>query len=49
VPLNDVIIIEYLANIDELPEAGTLLIAAPINFVNGAQGTARILAVLPTT
>lgn len=48
-PPHDVIIIEYLANLDKLPEAGALLIAAPINFVDGAQGTARILAVLPTT
>ena len=47
-PPNDVIIIEYLANVDKLPEAGALLIAAPVNFVDGAQGTARILAVLPT-
>lgn len=46
-PPNDVIIIEYLANLDKLPEAGALLIAAPINFVGGAQGTARIMAVLP--
>jgi kynurenine formamidase len=44
---NDVIIIEYLANLDKLPEAGALIIAAPINFVDGAQGTARILGVLP--
>jgi len=47
-PPHDVIVIEYLANVDKLPEAGALLIAAPINFVDGAQGTARILAVLPT-
>ena len=46
-PPNDVIIIEYLANLDKLPEAGALIIAAPINFVGGAQGTARIMAVLP--
>jgi len=46
-PPNDVIIIEYLANVDKLPEAGALIIAAPINFVDGAQGTARIMAVLP--
>ena len=46
-PPNDVIIIEYLANVDLLPEAGALIIAAPINFVDGAQATARILAVLP--
>jgi len=47
-PPNDVIIIEYLANVHLLPESGALLIAAPINFVAGAQGTARILAVLPS-
>jgi kynurenine formamidase len=47
-PPNDVIIIEYLANVDKLPEAGALIIAAPINFVGGAQGTARIMAVLPS-
>lgn len=47
-PPNDVIIIEYLANVNKLPEAGALLIAAPINFVDGAQGTTRILAVLPS-
>ncbi|HBY57494.1 MAG TPA: hypothetical protein DEG96_06505 [Candidatus Atribacteria bacterium] len=46
-PPNDVIIIEYLANVEKLPESGALIIAAPINFVDGAQGTARILAVLP--
>jgi kynurenine formamidase len=46
-PPNDVIIIEYLANVDKLPESGALIIAAPINFVDGAQGTARIMAVLP--
>jgi kynurenine formamidase len=46
-PPNDVIIIEYLANVDKLPEFGALIIAAPINFVDGAQGTARILGVLP--
>jgi kynurenine formamidase len=46
-PPNDVIIIEYLANVHLLPESGALIIAAPINFVNGAQATARILAVLP--
>lgn len=46
-PPHDVIIIEYLANVDKLPEAGALIIAAPINFVDGAQGTARILGVLP--
>ncbi len=47
-PPNDVIIIEYLANTERLPESGALIIAAPINFVGGAQGMARILAVLPT-
>jgi kynurenine formamidase len=47
-PPNDVIIIEYLANTEKLPESGALIIAAPINFVGGAQGIARILAVLPT-
>jgi kynurenine formamidase len=47
-PPSDVIIIEYLANVDKLPEAGALIIAAPINFVGGAQGTARIMAVLPS-
>ena len=46
-PPHDVIIIEYLANVGKLPEAGALIIAAPINFVEGAQGAARILAVLP--
>lgn len=46
-PKNDVIIIEYLANVDKLPQSGALIIAAPINFVNGAQGTARIIGVLP--
>ena len=46
-PPNDVIIIEYIANVDKLPEAGALIIATPINFVGGAQGTARILGVLP--
>jgi kynurenine formamidase len=46
-PPNNVIIIEYLANVDKLPESGALIIAAPINFVDGAQGTARIMAVFP--
>ena len=47
-PPNDVIIIEYLANVDKLPEAGALIIAAPINFVDGVQGTACILGILPS-
>jgi hypothetical protein len=34
----------YLASIDMLSEAGALIIAAPINFVDDAEGTARILA-----
>jgi kynurenine formamidase len=46
-PPNDIIIVEYLANVHLLPESGALIIAAPINFVCGAQATARVLAVLP--
>jgi kynurenine formamidase len=46
-PETDIIIIEYLANVDSLPESGALIIAAPINFTNAAQATARILGVLP--
>lgn len=46
-PGNDILNIEYLANVDKLPEAGSLIICAPINFAGGYAGTARILAVLP--
>lgn len=46
-PPRDVVILEYLANLHLLPESGALLIAAPINFVGGAQATARVLAILP--
>jgi len=46
-PGHDILIIEYLANVDKLPEAGSLIICAPINFAGGCGGIARILAVLP--
>lgn len=39
--------IEYLANVDKLPESGALIICAPINFVGGYAGMVRCLAVLP--
>ncbi|TAK29455.1 MAG: cyclase family protein [Chloroflexota bacterium] len=47
-PPNDVIILEYLANLEKVPESGALVIAAPVNLADGAQGMARVLAVLPT-
>jgi kynurenine formamidase len=46
-PGNDILFIGYLANVDKLPEVGSLIICAPINFVRGSGGMARILAVLP--
>lgn len=46
-PPHHLLNIEYLANVDKLPERGSLVICAPINFVGGYAGVARCLGVLP--
>jgi kynurenine formamidase len=46
-PGNDILNIEYLANVDKLPEFGSFIFCAPINFVGGSGGTARIFVILP--
>jgi len=46
-PPHNILHIEYLANLDELPESGSLIICAPINFVGGYAGVVRCLGVLP--
>jgi len=39
--------LENLANLDELPEAGAFLIAAPIKLEGGSGGPCRVFAILP--
>jgi kynurenine formamidase len=39
--------LENLANLDQLPEAGAFLIAAPIKLEGGSGGACRVFAVLP--
>jgi kynurenine formamidase len=39
--------LENLANLDQLPEAGAFLIAAPIKLEGGSGGPVRVFAVLP--
>lgn len=39
--------LENLANLDQLPEAGALLIAAPIKIEGGSGGPVRVFAILP--
>jgi kynurenine formamidase len=39
--------IENLANLDQLPEAGAFLIAAPIKLAGGSGGACRVFALLP--
>jgi kynurenine formamidase len=39
--------LENLANLDQLPEAGAFLIAAPIKLEGGSGGPARVFAILP--
>jgi kynurenine formamidase len=39
--------LENLANLDELPEAGAFLIAAPIKLEGGSGGACRVFAILP--
>jgi kynurenine formamidase len=39
--------IENLANLDQLPEAGAFLIAAPIKLEGGSGGPCRVFALLP--
>lgn len=39
--------LENLANLDQLPEAGAFLIAAPIKLEGGSGGAVRVFAVLP--
>lgn len=39
--------LENLANLDELPEAGTFLVAAPIKLEGGSGGACRVFAILP--
>ncbi len=46
-PPHNILNIEYMANVDRLPESGSLIICAPINFVGGSGGMARCLAILP--
>jgi kynurenine formamidase len=40
--------LENLANLDQLPEAGAFLIAAPIKLEGGSGGPVRVFALLPT-
>ena len=40
--------LENLANLDQLPEAGAFLIAAPIKLEGGSGGPVRVLALRPT-
>ncbi len=46
-PPHNILHMAYMANVDRLPESGSLIICAPINFVGGYGGTVRALAVLP--
>jgi len=39
--------LENLANLDQLPEAGAFLIAAPIKLEGGSGGPCRVFAILP--
>jgi kynurenine formamidase len=39
--------LENLANLDQLPEAGAFLIAAPIKLEGGSGGAVRVFAILP--
>ena len=39
--------LENLANLDEVPEAGAFLIAAPIKLEGGSGGPVRVFAILP--
>ena len=39
--------LENLANLDQLPEAGAFLIAAPIRLEGGSGGPVRVFAILP--
>jgi kynurenine formamidase len=39
--------LENLANLDQLPEAGAFLIAAPIKLESGSGGPVRVFAILP--
>jgi kynurenine formamidase len=41
--------LENLANLDQLPEAGAFLIAAPIKLEGGSGGAVRVFAILPPT
>jgi kynurenine formamidase len=40
--------LENLANLDQLPDAGAFLIAAPIKLEGGSGGPVRVFALLPT-
>ncbi len=40
--------LENLANLDQLPEAGAFLIAAPIKLEGGSGGPCRVFAILPS-
>ncbi|MGB7752092.1 MAG: cyclase family protein [Candidatus Acidiferrales bacterium] len=40
--------LENLANLDQLPDAGALLISAPIKLEGGSGGPVRVFALLPT-
>jgi kynurenine formamidase len=39
--------LENLANLDQLPEAGAFLVAAPIKLEGGSGGPVRVFAILP--
>jgi kynurenine formamidase len=39
--------LENLANLDQLPEAGAYLVAAPIKLEGGSGGACRVFAILP--
>jgi kynurenine formamidase len=40
--------LENLANLDQLPEAGAFLVAAPIKLEGGSGGPCRVFAILPS-
>ena len=46
-PPHNILIIEYMANVDRLPEAGSVIVCAPVNFVGGSGGMVRGIAFLP--
>jgi kynurenine formamidase len=43
----NIFILENLADMSDLPEAGAFVIAAPIKLEGGSGGAVRVLVVLP--